>query len=177
MRIIDSFIAELEQESKTTRKFLEALPADKLSYKPHEKSNSLGQLAMHVATIPGQMVDMALLETLDFKPEDMKTAMPTGTKDEILAAFEKSVAHCKEQFNTIDDAKAMGTWKMSMSGKELMSMPRIAMIRGWIMNHVYHHRGQLGVYLRLTGALVPSSYGPSGDENPMAEMMEMAMKK
>ena len=166
MKHIDPLIAELKHESQTTRRFLEAVPADRLEYKPHEKSMTLGRLAQHIARIPGQISAMAMEDVFEFTPDKMQDP-GAPTKDNILELFEKSLADALERLPSIDNEKAMATWKLIVGGREAMVLPRIAMVRAMLMNHLYHHRGQLGVYLRLTGAKVPSSYGPSGDENPI----------
>lgn len=167
MRIIDALIAEVKQEARTTRAFLEAIPADQLDYRPHEKSMSLGQLAAHVASIPGHMATWAMTDTFSYNPE-AGGSKPSPTKEQILADFGSHLTDCLAKLDTVDDAKAQGMWTFEMGGKAMMTMPRCEFYRYWMLNHLYHHRGQLGVYLRLTGARVPSSYGPSGDENPMA---------
>lgn len=170
MKMIDAILAELDQEARTTRKFLEALPEDQMEFKPHEKSMTTGKLAMHVATIPGHLAEWAAVDTFDMSKVSSPSA-GTPSRAEILSSFEQSLEKCRSILSGFDDAKCMAMWSAQMNGQPLMTMPRSAMVRFWIMNHLYHHRGQLGVYLRLMGARVPSSYGPSADENPMAEMM------
>lgn len=179
MKMNEAFIAEMEMEARTTRKFLESFPADKMHYKPHEKSMPASQLAMHIATIPQTMAEWATPDTFDMAKvshEQMEHTKDDITKEQILKAFEKSLETARALLSKMDDAKMTATWNFTMNGKTLMSMPRMAMIRSFMMNHLYHHRGQFGVYLRLMGARVPSSYGPSADENPMAEMMEAAAR-
>ena len=168
MRMADMLLAELEAEARTTRKFLEAVPHDSMGWKPHEKSMTAGKLAHHVATLEGFMADQA---TKDQWTTEGPQHEVEPTKSMLLEAFEKSHARAKELLAKMDDQRMMGSWKFVMGGKELMAMPRWMMIRQFMLNHLYHHRGQLGVYLRLLGAKVPSSYGPSGDENPMADAM------
>ncbi|HEY4001678.1 MAG TPA: DinB family protein [Candidatus Xenobia bacterium] len=166
MRIVDVLLAELEQEAKTTQKFLEAVAADKLDYKASDKSMTLGKLANHVATIPGFLVDWIKTDEFNMNSGD-KMPEQKITKESILAAFEKSLAHAREVLGTLDDTKIHSNWTFKMDGKTMYSMPKTAFVRTWMFNHLYHHRGQLGVYLRLTGAKVPASYGPTPDENPM----------
>jgi uncharacterized damage-inducible protein DinB len=163
MTIAESLLAEFEQEIVATRKFLERIPEDKLTWRPHEKSKTAGDLALHIARIPGLFAAAAL--------EDEWNA-PTGLnsqpadKKEILDALDKSVDVVRKSLPRIEDSRMPATWRFFMNGQEIIAMPRIAMLRSIMLNHWYHHRGQLGVYLRLLGCQVPSSYGPSGDEMP-----------
>ena len=163
MRLIDPIVAELDQEAQTTRRVLERVPQDKLTWKPHPKSMSLGQLALHLATAPGMIATIASqdrIEAPSFQQSEAKS------RAEILDAFAQSLATAKDLLNTIDDARAVATWTLTRNGKVLMALPRLAMIRAILLNHSYHHRGQLTVYLRLLDVPVPSIYGPSADENP-----------
>ncbi len=165
MRLIDPILAELDQEAQTTRRVLERVPEDKLAWKPHPKSMSLGQLALHLATAPGMIAAIASqdrVEAPSFQQSEAKS------RAEILDAFTQSVTTAKDLLNKIDDTRAMATWTLSRDGKVLMAVPRLAMIRAILLNHSYHHRGQLTVYLRLLNVPVPSIYGPSADENPFA---------
>src|SRR5712692_7658138 len=163
MRIVDSFLSEIDQEAKATRRLLERLPEDKLTGKPHPTSMSLGKLGMHLATINGAIAGMAAKDSFDMPPPPQPE--PT-TKAEILAAFEKSLTDAKSLLNQVDDARAMANWSMNMGGKPMMTMPRAAVYRVIMCSHQYHHRGQLTVYLRLLDVPIPSVYGPSADENP-----------
>jgi len=165
MRIVDSFLSEMDQEAGATRRLLERLPEDKLSWKPHPKSMSLGKLAMHTARINGFIAGMGAKDTFEMAP--VPEPEPT-TKAEILAAFEKSLADAKGLLNQVDDARALANWSMTMGGKTMMTMPRAALYRVIMCSHQYHHRGQLTVYLRLLDVPLPSVYGPSADENPWA---------
>lgn len=165
MSMADSLLAEFEQECVTTRKFLERIPEDKLQWKPHEKSMSAGQLALHIAVSPGQVVQMAT--ELEVPVPDFNRPNPQpATLQEVLDAHEASVATVRKLLPTFTDQQMQETWRAMMGGKEVVAMPRAAVLRSILLNHWYHHRGQLGVYLRLLGAKVPSSYGPSGDELP-----------
>ena len=165
MAIVDSILIELEQESKTTQRVLDRIPEDKLAWKPHAKSFSLGQLAFHIARGQGFLSDAVSKDT--FEIGDMTQPEPKNKK-EILDAFTQSTAHAKETLGKLSDAQMMAIWTASRGGKVLMSVPRIGFIRAVVMNHFYHHRGQLSVYLRLLDVSVPSIYGPSADENPFA---------
>ena len=166
MNIIDGLLAELEQEAATTRRVLERIPQEHLSWKPHPKSMSLGQLALHVATVPGLVAEIAAVDTVltpnaFIQPE-------AATAAELVPALAESVAKAKRLLGTYDDAKMTATWRLQREGRELLTMPRVAFVRAIMLNHWYHHRGQLLVYLRLLNLSVPSVYGPTADENPFA---------
>lgn len=166
MAISDALIGELEQEAVTTRRVLERVPADKLTWKPHAKSMSLGQLALHVAEAPGNIAQMAVLNPAP-APESFDQP-EAASGDQLLPALEASLTKAKEALSGFDDAAMMETWSIAAGDKTLMSMPRIGWLRAIMLNHWYHHRGQLSVYLRLLDVPVPSIYGPSADENPFA---------
>lgn len=163
MRIVDSFLMELEQETATTRRVLERVPGDKLDWRPHSKSMSLGQLSLHVAQTPGNVAQ--LIEPDVVGPPPFERLAATSV-DELMAAFEASIAQAKTSLNQWDDAKVLGEWKLAIGDKVMMAMPRVAVIRTIMLNHWYHHRGQLSVYLRELDVPLPSIYGPSADENP-----------
>jgi uncharacterized damage-inducible protein DinB len=165
MAIVDSILMEMDQEAKTTTRVLERIPQDKLGWKPHAKSYSLGQLGLHIARGQGFLSDAVSKDT--FEIGDMSQPEPSSVK-EILDTFAQSTAHAKETLAKLDDAKLMAIWTATRKGKVLMSVPRIGFIRAIVLNHFYHHRGQLSVYLRLLDVAVPSIYGPSADENPFA---------
>ncbi len=164
MRLIDPLLLEFDRECSATRKCLERLPADKLAWKPHEKSMSLGALAGHVATIPGWIGSALLADGFDLASG--MASPPLGTPEEIVAAFDASVKLAKGGMAQLDDAKAMGEWTLSKSGQAVFAMPRLALVRTILLNHSYHHRGQLTVYMRLLDVPVPAIYGPSADDNP-----------
>jgi uncharacterized damage-inducible protein DinB len=165
MTIAQSLLAEFEQEARTTRKFLERLPADKLAWKPHEKSMSAGQLALHIASTPAGVVQMVVQDEAT-APDFGRPRPQPGSVREILDVLDQSIAIVRQTLPTFDDNRMQAIWKVKMNGREIMSMPRSAFLRSILLNHWYHHRGQFGVYLRLLGADVPSSYGPSADELP-----------
>ena len=164
MPIADMLISELEREAKTTRRVLERVPDDKLTWKPHVKSMSLGRLAQHVATIPGAISGMAMFDSYDV--EKFSEPPELESRAAILAAFDESLAQAKTNLAAADDAAMMKNWSFNMGGKPIMTVPRIGVYRAILLNHLYHHRGQLTVYLRLLDVPVPSIYGPSADENP-----------
>ena len=166
MPIADTLIMELEREAQTTRRVLERVPEDKLTWKPHTKSMSLGRLAQHVATIPGNISGMARQDGYDVEKFSEPPALE-GTAA-IVAAFDESVAQAKADLAATDDAAMMKDWSFRMGGNPIMTIPRIGVYRSVLLNHLYHHRGQLTVYLRLLDVPVPSIYGPSADENPFA---------
>lgn len=165
MSIADSLIAELEHEATTTRRQLLRIPAEHLAWRPHPKSMSLGQLALHVAQTPGQVAQLAA-QSIDTIPA-FQQAEATSV-DQLLTAFDASVATAKAALGGWDDAAMMQTWSMSQGGKTIMSLPRLGLLRAIMLNHWYHHRGQVQVYLRLLDVPVPSVYGPTADELPFA---------
>ena len=156
---------EIEQEAATTRRVLERVPTNKLTWKPHPRSMTLGQLAMHVATIPGGISKIAQVDDFEVNPANFNPAVPESS-EEILAALDASVRTAQEYLCGVTESSAMGTWRAKVNGKEVMALPRVAMLRSIMLNHWYHHRGQLSVYLRLPEIPVPTIYGPSADENP-----------
>jgi uncharacterized damage-inducible protein DinB len=164
MAIADGLLMELDMEAKTTKRVLERIPEDKLAWKPHDTSMTLGELASHIANMQGFLSTAASADSFDFGSSGPQ---PVGkTRGEIVETFTQGTAKAKELISKMDDARLMGTWTATVKGKPLMAIPRIGAIRGLVMNHVYHHRGQLSVYLRMLEVPVPSIYGPSKDENP-----------
>jgi uncharacterized damage-inducible protein DinB len=164
-KMMEPVVGELQQEAATTKRVLERVPSDKLGWKPHPKSMSLGQLAMHVATIPGGISKLAQVDEFEVNPASFNQPAPKDAA-EILAALEASVKAAEEYLGGVSDSAALGNWRATANGKEVMAMPRAAMLRALMLNHWYHHRGQLSVYLRLLEVPVPTIYGPSADENP-----------
>ena len=164
MTLTERLIGELEQESDATRRVLERVPEDKLSWKPHAKSMSLGQLALHVATVPGNVAEIAAMDALREPPAFVQPEATSAA--ELVPALTASVTKARQHLGGLDD-EAMGkTWRLMSGGREVMAMPRAAFARAVMLNHWYHHRGQLLVYLRLLNLSVPSVYGPTADENP-----------
>jgi uncharacterized damage-inducible protein DinB len=165
MSIAHALLAELEQESKTTRRVLERVPQAHLAWKPHAKSMSLGQLAMHIAIAPGNVAELAARD----HAEPPKGVYPEASSTaELLPALDASIAKAKQHLGGMDDDAMSATWRMTSGGRDVMAMPRAAFARAIMLNHLYHHRGQLLVYLRLLDVPVPSVYGPTADENPFA---------
>lgn len=166
MRIVDGILAELDREAETTKRVLARVPNDKLSWKPHPKSMSLSQLAYHVATTPGGVANF--VTATEVEAPDFREQPGVSSASELIPALDRSLAEAKSILNKFDDRAMMTNWKMTHRGKEIFSSPRLAVIRTIMLNHWYHHRGQLSVYLRLLDVPVPSIYGPSADENPFA---------
>ena len=161
---VAELIQELEQEAGNTRRTLERVPEDQLAWKPHEKSPSLGQLALHIATLPGAITEVALKPTFEAGPRPPRPS--AGNRAELLEAFDKSLAQAKARLGALDDSALGVTWKMMNGDQVVMTLPRAAVFRTILLNHWYHHRGQLTVYLRLLGVPLPAIYGPSADETP-----------
>jgi uncharacterized damage-inducible protein DinB len=163
MSIAHAMLGEFEHESRITRKFLERVPPDQLGWKPHEKSHTAGELALHIAIVPGLVVRFALADESPL-PDVAKLFKQPATLQDILTSHEESAQAVREILPTLDDTRLLTNWSAMLDGKPVATMPKVMVLRSIMLNHWIHHRGQLGVYLRLAGAKVPSSYGPSGDE-------------
>lgn len=163
MTTIEELVQEFEQEAATTRRVLARVPSDKLTWAPHQKSMTIGRLAMHLATAPGHISSWPLEDSYNFKGDP--TPEPKST-DEILATHDASVAKVRTNLEKIGNDGLGKSWSGIARGRTLMTLPKSALLRSLLMNHVYHHRGQLTVYLRLLDIPVPPVYGPSADENP-----------
>ena len=165
MAIADAMLMEMEMEDKITRRVLERIPEEKLAWKPHPKAYTLGQLAMHIAVAQGRVASAAVEDVHEFAP----AAPPDpNSRQEILDAFSAGSAKAREVVKGFDDSKMMTMWTLKRGGKVIMSVPRVGFLRAIMLNHIYHHRGQLSVYIKLLDVPVPSIYGPSADENPFA---------
>ncbi len=169
MHLAHSVIAELEQEAVSTRRVLERIPEDKLSWRPHPKSMSLGQLALHIATTPAGVARIAGMDSVE--APNVTQAEP-ASRAEVLEAHDQGVVAAREFLRNLSDERAEAAWTMTRGGKPTLSVPRIELIRMVMLRHVYHHRGELCVYLRLLDVPVPAIYGPSADENPSGERRE-----
>ena len=165
--MIHSMAQELAQEAATTRRLLERVPEDRLGWAPHPKSMTLGQLALHVATIPGDLSGMAQLPEFDAVNANFDPPAPER-KQQLLEVLDTSVAKAAAYFAQLTPESAGEFWKLTLRGNEVFSIPRIGLLRSILLNHWYHHRGQLSVYLRLLDVPVPVIYGRSADENPFA---------
>src|ERR1700744_1899692 len=161
MTIAQSLLAEFEDQAPVTRKFLERLPSNKLTWKPHSKSLTAGQLALHLASVPGGVVRGA--QQNQIAPPGFQFPQPE-TVQSILDTFEQSIATVREVLPGFDDAAMNATWRIVDGDKEIAAMPRVAFLRNIMLNHWYQHRGQFGVYLRMLNVSVPASWGPSADE-------------
>src|SRR5688572_2991750 len=166
VRIVDAILAELHQEAEITKRLLDVIPEDKLSWRPHPKAKSLGELAMHVATLQGNVAELAQLETKEagtfpIDPEAIG-------REQILEVFAQSLKKAKDIVGSNDDAAAMTDWNLTKDGKTVWTVPRLGFWRSILLNHNYHHRGQLSTYLRQLDVPLPSIYGPSADTDPFA---------
>jgi uncharacterized damage-inducible protein DinB len=165
MSIGQSMLPEFDHEMANTRKTLERVPEDKFDWKPHEKSFAMGTLATHVSNLPSWTSITTDLDEFDMAPGGEQIKAPEcQTRQELLDAFDANVTKAREALATISDERIFQPWKLLAAGNEILSMPRVAVLRSFVMNHLIHHRAQLGVYLRLNDIAVPSIYGPSADE-------------
>lgn len=163
MSIANALIQELEMEAATTRRVLERITDAQLSWSPDPKSRSVGALAMHIAVNPGNVTTMVAMNPADLP--GFGDVIPTSAA-ELLTALDSSMATAKQILSGMSDDAMHEIWRARVNGVEIMATPRLVMLRTILLNHWYHHRGQLSVYLRLLGTPVPSIYGPSADENP-----------
>ena len=169
MKVSDTLLPEFDEEMASTRKFLELVPDEKLGWKPHEKSMPLGRLAWHVSEFPSWCCTTLKQDSLTLTQEDFqKTAAAREGKGrkEMLSGFDESVKEARTRLAALDEAALAANWKMVWGDQTLVDMPRAQVLRKWVMNHMVHHRSQLGVYLRLNGIPIPGTYGPSADEMP-----------
>lgn len=163
MKLNEALLAELQMEAQSTRKMLASIPDDKLTWKPHDKSMSLGLLASHMADIPNWAVVTIEQDELDFATTDYKIK-EYETTAELLKSFDENLAKAVKSLENASDETMMKNWKMRAGDVIYMDMPKIQVMRGFILNHNVHHRGQLSVYLRLNDIPLPSVYGPTADE-------------
>ncbi len=166
MTMIDTVLMEMDQEAGATRRLLERVPEDKLTWRPHAKSWTLGQLALHVAGLQGGVSELVAVDVYDAPSFEQKEAT---SRAEILSTFEEGQKSARATLSKIDDQRMTTPWTLRGNGRVLMTIPRAGLIRTILLNHYYHHRGQLTVYLRMLNVPIPSIYGPSADENPFAE--------
>jgi uncharacterized damage-inducible protein DinB len=164
-RILDPMLKEFREEVEITKRILGRVPGDKLTWKPHAKSMSLGQLAMHIATVPGALARITQQESFDVTQGSFEPPNPKNM-DEVWSAFEESMRTAEDSLKSMTDEKARGNWTLMAKDRALFTKPRVEVLRSIMLNHWYHHRGQLSVYLRLLNVPVPVVYGPSADENP-----------
>ncbi len=168
MSLSQGLLPEFDQEMAKTRSILSRIPMDKFDWKPHEKSFSMGDLANHVARMAGWGMSTMSTDSLDYAPVDGPPPEPpiARTSEELLALFDESVAGFREAVEKATDDDFMAPWTLQAGGEDLFTMPRGAVVRTLILNHIVHHRAQLTVYLRLNDLPVPGLYGPSADEGP-----------
>jgi len=162
--IAQAFLAEFEQQASITRRFLERLPEDKLTWKPHEKSLTAGQLAYHLASVPGGII--RLVKSNPAEVHNLPTFPQPGSREECLKTFDDSIAAVRQGLQAFDDPAMNELWRLSVAGNQVVAQPRQQFIRDVMFSHWYQHRGQFSVYLRLLGVPVPASWGPSADEPP-----------
>jgi len=161
-----ALLGEFDHEIANTRKTLERVPEDKFNWKPHPKSGTMGWLAGHIANLAGWAKETFTLTELDIAPGGQPMQPPPAPKSrkELLELFEKCVAAGRAALANASDEDMMKPWSLLSGGKAILTLPRVAIYRGFVMSHIIHHRAQLGVYLRLNDVPVPALYGPSADE-------------
>jgi uncharacterized damage-inducible protein DinB len=168
MSISDALLPEFDHEMANTRKTLERVPTEKFLWKPHEKSSPMGNLAGHLANLPSWVNFTIDQDSLDIRPNGIPwTNPPLNSVEEVLGTFDDNVAKARAAIAGAGDEQLFQPWTLKADGASLMTLPKVAVLRSFVMNHLIHHRAQLGVYLRLNDIPVPSIYGPSADENPM----------
>ncbi len=169
MAMNQGLLGEFDHEMAATRRTLERVPDDKWDWKPHTKSGSMGWTANHIALFPGWLAATFTGDSFDFAPGGKPVQQPTATtRKDLLANFDQGVKEGRAMLAKATDQELMTPWTLLNNGQTVFNMPRIAVYRMMIMNHLIHHRAQLGVYFRLNDIPVPAIYGPSADEQPMA---------
>jgi|ERR1035437_3919690 uncharacterized damage-inducible protein DinB len=163
MSIAENYLAELKQEAATTRKILKNVPIEKGDWKPHSKNFSLLQLASHVAEIPGYLTMTISTNELDFAKSNYKPSIPASS-EELLAIFEKNLKTAEDALISCSDEEMQKNWTMRSGDTIFFTSPKVLVLRSFCLNHLVHHRAQLGLYLRLLDVPVPGSYGPSADD-------------
>lgn len=167
MSIAEKLLSEFDEEFATTRKFLERVPDDKLTWKPHEKSMELGRLAWHLADFPEWCRDTVKKDGLKLTEADgaqMMHAWKDKKRADMLDRFDRDLSEARAALASATDAALADHWKMEWNGQVVVDSPRDQVLRKWVLSHLIHHRAQLGVYLRLNDIPVPGAYGPSADE-------------
>jgi uncharacterized damage-inducible protein DinB len=169
MAIRDALLAEFDHEMISTRKTLERVPEGKADWAPHAKSMKMGRLAGHLAELSGWSASIIGQDSLDFRPVGAPPTQPVvmTSRAQILEVFDKKVAEARQQLAGASDETLLKNWTLLSGGQTIMTMPRVAFLRSFVMNHIVHHRAQLGVYLRMNEVAVPSVYGPSADEGKL----------
>jgi uncharacterized damage-inducible protein DinB len=165
MKAIDPILMEFEQEAATTRRLLERMPDDKLGWRPHPKARSLGELAHHIAVSQQRVPKAVQAATYQLDPNDGPVP---ARAEEIVTTFDRNVAEAKRLLAPMTDADLMSEWSGQVGDRTVFTAPKIGVLRGILLNHTVHHRGQLSAYLRQLDVALPSIYGPTADENPFA---------
>ena len=167
MSVAQALLPEFEYEMTNARRCLERIPQDKLDWRPHPKSYDLRGLTTHIANMPKWTVMTLAESSFDMQPEGGEPVRedPVESVDAALEMFDANVAAAREAIAGATDEQMFATWSLLKGGESVLTMPRIAVLRSFIMNHMIHHRAQLGVYLRLNDVPVPALYGPSADED------------
>ena len=160
MNLNEPLINELRIEAATTRKLLERLPQESFAWKPHEKSRTLGEIAAHIANLPGLFIVPLLGDEMDHEAYTAET----HTVAQILATFDENVARASEVLSQLSDERMLSTWKYRYGERVVFELPRFVVIRSAALNHLIHHRGQLSLYFRLLNVPLPPIYGPTADE-------------
>lgn len=163
MSIAQSLLPEFDHEFAVLRTALQRVPEDKMDFKPHAKSMALGQLAGHLTELPSWMNSTIEADELDFAKMDYKPFIPK-TSDELVAALDAALAKARPALEKVSDAELMKPWTLRQGDHVIFTMPKVAVLRSFVISHMIHHRAQLGVYLRLNDVPVPGMYGPSADE-------------
>ncbi|HVB98352.1 MAG TPA: DinB family protein [Candidatus Dormibacteraeota bacterium] len=167
MSLNQALLAEFDNEMKNTRKTLERVPEDKFSWKPHTKSMELGRLSTHIAELPGWIQDTFQKDSFDLSSPGGQGHQPPqiATRRQLLELFDRNVASGRAALAAAKDEQFQQPWSLLRAGETIFTLPRGAVLRSMVLNHVIHHRAQLGVYLRLNDVPVPAIYGPSADES------------
>jgi uncharacterized damage-inducible protein DinB len=164
MTIAESLLPEFDREMGITRRLLERVPDGVFAWQPHEKSMTLGRLVEHLAELPQWCTMTLARDGIDMSVGRPPGYQPPATRDAVVAMFETNTAEARATLRGKTDGELMAPWTLSAQGKEIFTMPKVAVLRNFVMNHMVHHRGQLSVYLRLHNVPIPSMYGPSADE-------------
>jgi uncharacterized damage-inducible protein DinB len=166
MTLREALLAEFDWEMSNTRKSLERIPDDRMEWRPHPKSSSLGRLATHLAEIPAWGATALEQDSFDLSPPGSAPHQPAfiGSHSEVLELFDKNVAAARVALAGVSDESLGKPWSLRSGGKTIFTLPRLSVFRNFVLNHTIHHRAQLGVYFRLNNLPVPALYGPSADE-------------
>jgi uncharacterized damage-inducible protein DinB len=166
MPIRDHILPEFDHEMAGTRRSLERVPEDRMAWKPHEKSGTMGWLATHLARLPYWAVQTITRDSIDIAPTDGSAAPgpPVTTRRELLELFDRNVAEARAAIAGASDETLRKPWTMLAGGRVIFTQPKVTVLRGFVVNHIIHHRAQLGVYLRLNDIPVPALYGATADE-------------